>query len=54
MGYFKSMYDRSRPVSELNQFDYVFFGLMVLAAPLCAPLYWLGRLAKPLFERSRA
>ena len=53
MGYFETMHNRSTPATELNEFDYVFSGFMMVFAPLCAPLYWVGRFSKHVYEAVR-
>lgn len=46
MGYVSWAHDLCAPLRSDGDFDYFFFGWLVLFAPIGVPVYWIGRLAK--------
>ena len=50
MGFFRDMYELSEPVLSDGDFDYLFFGFMVVLSPIACPLYYVGKIAEEIYE----
>jgi hypothetical protein len=50
MGYFEDVYYESYD-GVRDDFDYFFFGLMIIFSPLTVPVYYVGMLGRWVMER---